>query len=84
MQRFLAIGNMTQIETLNKQVDQIQKLLRVRSELIGLVSSIWTCREMHIDIMTDKHVYTQNQSEQLLVGIHRKYKILQKAAHIAI
>ena len=46
LQKFLQIGNMSQIETLNKQLDKLQKYFRVRSELLSVLASIRSCEEM--------------------------------------
>ena len=50
LQKFLQIGNMSQIETLNKQLDKLQKYFRVRSELLSVLASIQSCEEMLQDI----------------------------------
>ena len=50
LQKFYQIGNMSQIETLNKQLDKLQKLFRVRADLISVLASIRSCLEMNSDI----------------------------------
>ena len=64
LQKLLQIGNMSQIETLNKQLDKLQKYFRVRSELLSVLGSIHACQEMLQDIVEgfDQH---QNERREL-------------------
>jgi len=81
LQKFLQIGNMSQIETLNKQLDKLQKYFRVRSELLSVLSSIHSCQEMLQDIVDgfDQH---QNEHRELYNSKASKVEEKQEEAII--
>ena len=87
LQKFYQIGNMSQIETLNKQLDKLQKLFRVRAELISVLASIQSCLEMHGDIQQcfdDLDATSTEQAAADQATILRKIKIYQKASSISL
>ena len=87
LQKFYQIGNMSQIETLNKQLDKLQKLFRVRAELISVLASIQSCLEMNGDIQqcfVDLDATSQEQAAADQATILRKIKIYQKASSISL
>ena len=88
LQKFYQIGNMSQIETLNKQLDKLKKLFRVRADLISVLASIRSCLEMNSDIQQcfeDLDVSaTAEQIASDQATILRKIKIYQKAAGISL
>jgi len=87
LQKFYQIGNMSQIETLNKQLDKLQKLFRVRAELISVLASIQSCLEMNGDIQqcfVDLDATSPEQAAADQATILRKIKIYQKASSISL
>ena len=87
LQKFYQIGNMSQIETLNKQLDKLQKLFRVRAELISVLASIQSCLEMNSDIQqcfVDLDATSPEQAAADQATILRKIKIYQKASSISL
>lgn len=88
LQKFYQIGNMSQIETLNKQLDKLQKLFRVRAELISVLASIQSCLEMNGDIQQCFDDLDASASPEQAAAdqatILRKIKIYQKASSISL
>ena len=58
--------NMSQIEILNKQLDKLQKYLRVRNELINVLSSINQCQMMHKDMLEILQLYQTADAGNIL------------------
>ena len=84
LQKFFAIGNMSQIETLNKMLDKIQKYLRVRAELISVLASIHSCSEMYGDILEMYSRFSEEFDAEIAVSLLKKVKIYQKAVGISL
>jgi hypothetical protein len=83
------------IESINSGIDNIQKWMKLRSELISLLSCIRACEEMQKDlkIICEKYSLSQDnlgidviekESEEIILNVMKKAKIYQKASHIAV
>jgi len=84
LQKFFSLGNMSQIETLNKMLDKIQKILRLRAELISVLASIHSCETMQSDILDMYQIFGQEFDAETAVNILKKIKIYQKAVGISL
>ena len=84
LQKFFSLGNMSQIETLNKMLDKIQKILRLRTELISVLASIHSCETMYSDILDMYQIFGQEFDAETAVNILKKIKIYQKAVGISL
>ena len=84
LQKFLTIGNSSNIETMNKMLDKLQKYFRLRTELLALLSSVGSCCQMSADIMrVYSHFGDPNYNEETS-QILKKIKIYQKVAKISL
>lgn len=83
------------IESVNKSLDKVQKLMRVRSEFLSLLASVHSCLNMFNDISSSsKEVFDiqaankdseaaeshEEVVQQSVQALSRKIKIFQKAA----
>jgi len=87
------------IESVNKSLDKVQKLMRVRSEFLSLLASVHSCLNMFKDIQssskevfdiqaasqeTDAAGSREEVVQQSVQALSRKIKIFQRAAQLSI
>lgn len=84
LQKFQNLGNSSNIETMNKQLDKLQKYFRLRTELLALLSSVASCCQMSQDIMRIYQLFGDPNYNEETSQILKKIKIYQKVAKISL